>query len=143
MESHTTTGYRLLEGSQSDILQLAAEIALSHHERWDGQGYPHRISGPAIPIEARIVTVCDVYDALTNDRVYRNAFTHEEALTLMHAERGTRFEPTLLDLFLTTGPAQEPKLTTSTSRRSRAGGVAGGERSEVALALLASIASGG
>jgi putative two-component system response regulator len=102
METHTAVGHRLLSGSRSDVLQFAAEIALSHHERYDGHGYPRRITGVAIPLEARIVTICDVFDALTHDRVYRAAYPVATALEIMRSERGTRFDPALFDLFLAT-----------------------------------------
>jgi HD-GYP domain-containing protein (c-di-GMP phosphodiesterase class II) len=102
METHTAVGHRLLSGSRSDVLQFAAEIALNHHERFDGRGYPRGIARTAIPLEARIVTICDVFDALTHDRVYRTAYPVPTALEIMRSERGTRFDPRLFDLFLAT-----------------------------------------
>ncbi|MHB1538312.1 MAG: HD-GYP domain-containing protein [Solirubrobacteraceae bacterium] len=108
VQTHTEEGHRLLRGSSSSILDLAATIALSHHEKWDGSGYPRGIAGEAIPIEGRIVAIADVFDALTSDRVYRTAFSIEEAVTMMSAQRGRHFDPTLLDAFLevlsSTGP---------------------------------------
>lgn len=108
VETHTEEGHRLLRGSSSSILDLAASIALSHHEKWDGSGYPRGLSGEGIPIEGRIVAIADVFDALTSDRVYRLAFTVEEAVAMMVAQRGKHFDPTLLDAFLeilgNTGP---------------------------------------
>lgn len=108
VETHTEEGHRLLRGSSSSILDLAASIALSHHEKWDGSGYPRGLSAEAIPIEGRIVAIADVFDALTSDRVYRLAFTVEEAVAMMVAQRGKHFDPTLLDAFLevlgNTGP---------------------------------------
>jgi len=86
--------------SSSAILDMAATIALSHHERWDGSGYPRGVRGETIPIEGRIVAVVDVFDALTSDRVYRKAFTVEQALEMMREERGAHFDPVLLDAFL-------------------------------------------
>jgi HD-GYP domain-containing protein (c-di-GMP phosphodiesterase class II)/CheY-like chemotaxis protein len=108
VETHTEEGHRLLRGSSSSILDLAATIALSHHEKWDGGGYPRGLAGETIPIEGRIVAIADVFDALTSDRVYRKAFSIEEAVTMMTAQRGRHFDPTLLDAFLevltSTGP---------------------------------------
>lgn len=100
VETHAEEGHRLLKGSSSAILDLAATIALSHHEKWDGSGYPRGVKGEAIPIEGRIVAIADVFDALTSDRVYRNAFTVEEAVEMMRSERGRHFDPVLLDAFL-------------------------------------------
>ncbi len=87
------------------MLDLAREIALNHHEKWDGSGYPGGLRGDAIPLSARIVAVCDVYDALVTDRVYRPAMTEEQALTIMKEGRGTHFDPRLFDLFLEQLPA--------------------------------------
>src|SRR5690606_36836502 len=70
---------------------LAREIALNHHERWDGQGYPSGLSGESIPMAARIVSIVNAYDALTHDRVYRHAFPEDEALRMMHQQMGTQF----------------------------------------------------
>jgi hypothetical protein len=100
VETHAEEGHRLLKGSSSAILDLAATIALSHHEKWDGSGYPRGVKGEAIPIEGRIVAIADVFDALTSDRVYRKAFAVEEAVTMMREERGRHFDPVLLDAFL-------------------------------------------
>jgi HD-GYP domain-containing protein (c-di-GMP phosphodiesterase class II) len=100
VETHAEEGHRLLKGSSSAILDLAATIALSHHEKWDGSGYPRGVKGEAIPIEGRIVAIADVFDALTSDRVYRKAFPVEEAVAMMRAERGKHFDPVLLDAFL-------------------------------------------
>jgi hypothetical protein len=100
VETHAEEGHRLLRGSSSSILDLAATIALSHHEKWDGSGYPRGVTGEAIPIEGRIVAVADVFDALTSDRVYRKAFTVEEAVDMMLEQRGQHFDPVLLDAFM-------------------------------------------
>ncbi len=100
VETHTEEGYRLLRGSSSSILDLAASIALSHHEKWDGSGYPRGLSGEDIPIEGRVVAIADVFDALTSDRVYRGAFSMQEAIEMMVAERGRHFDPAMLDAFL-------------------------------------------
>jgi putative two-component system response regulator len=100
MQEHTRIGAGILEGSRITLLDLAREIALFHHERWDGTGYPHGLRGEAIPESARIVAVCDVYDALATDRVYRRAYPEEKALTFMEEGRATQFDPRILDLFL-------------------------------------------
>jgi methanogenic corrinoid protein MtbC1 len=100
VETHTEEGYRLLRGSSSSILDMAATIALSHHEKWDGSGYPRGLAGEDIPMEGRIVAVADVFDALTSDRVYRPAFTVERAVEMMREQRGRHFDPVLLDTFL-------------------------------------------
>jgi putative two-component system response regulator len=100
IERHCELGHALLSGSDSPVLRLAASVALNHHERWDGSGYPNRRLGEAIPLEARITSVADVFDALTRDRVYRAALPVETAVDVMMRDRGGLFEPALLDLFL-------------------------------------------
>ena len=85
-----------MTGSGSELLDLAASIALTHHERWDGAGYPMRPHGQEIPLEGRIVAVADVFDALMCDRVYRAAFSPEAAVDILIAGRGTQFDPTVL-----------------------------------------------
>ena len=100
MEAHTEMGHRILAGSGVELLDLAAEMALTHHERIDGTGYPNGLAGDAIPVEGRICAIADVFDALTSDRVYRPAFTPAEAHELLVDGRGSQFDPELLDLFL-------------------------------------------
>ena len=100
VETHAEEGHRLVRGSSSTILDMAATIALSHQEKWDGTGYPRGLKGEAIPIEGRIVAVADVFDALTSDRVYRKAFSVEEAVQMMREQRGRHFDPVLLDAFM-------------------------------------------
>jgi putative two-component system response regulator len=100
IERHCELGYALLNGSSSPVLQLAASVALNHHERWDGNGYPNRRRGEDIPLEARITSVADVFDALTRDRVYRAALPLETAVDVMLRDRSGLFDPQLLDLFL-------------------------------------------
>lgn len=101
VEKHTTFGHRILRGSTSELIQLAAVIAVSHHERYDGKGYPWGLSGDEIPIEGRIAAVCDVFDALTTARPYRpRAFTQEEAVYLLREERGKAFDPEVAGTFL-------------------------------------------
>jgi PAS domain S-box-containing protein len=100
MQTHAQLGYDLLRGSSSPVLELAATIAWTHHEKFDGSGYPRGIGGADIPIEGRIVAIADVFDALTSDRVYRPAFSLQEATAMMAGDRGTHFDPRLLDIFL-------------------------------------------
>ena len=101
IQEHTILGHRILRGSTSELVQLAAEIALSHHERFDGAGYPHGLASQEIPIEGRIAAVCDVFDALTTPRPYRpRAFTQDEAIELLRSERGRAFDPEVVDAFL-------------------------------------------
>lgn len=97
---HAEMGYRILEGSDSELLRLAATIALTHHEKFDGSGYPKGLTGEAIPLEGRIVAVADAFDALTTKRVYKPAFPPEQAMDIMRQQRGTHFDAALLDTFL-------------------------------------------
>jgi len=99
MKTHTVIGADMLTGSDVPMLQMAREIALAHHERWDGSGYPNRLAGPHIPESARIVAIVDVYDAVTHDRVYRPAMAQEEALEIMRQGVGAHFDPCLSALF--------------------------------------------
>jgi putative two-component system response regulator len=100
MATHTELGYQILAGSESPLLELGATIARTHHEWWDGSGYPRGLAGEQIPIEGRIVAIADVFDALASPRRYKRAFTVDEAVAQMWSERGTHFDPWLLDLFL-------------------------------------------
>ena len=100
MKSHTTIGHRLLSGSSSEYLEVGATVALSHHERWDGTGYPQGLVEEEIPIEGRICAIADVFDALTSDRPYRPAFPVEQAVDMLREGRGSQFDPGLLDLFI-------------------------------------------
>jgi putative two-component system response regulator len=104
IKTHTTIGGEILKDSQYPMLQMAFDIALNHHERWDGKGYPGGLKGDEIPEAARIVALVDVYDALIHDRVYRNASPEAEVLEIMAHGRGTQFDPHLYDLFLKTLP---------------------------------------
>jgi len=104
MQTHGIIGARCLAAIQErlgddDFLDMACEIAAAHHERWDGLGYPYGLRGEEIPLSARIVSVADVYDALTTHRVYRTALSHEEALKLIVSGSGTQFDPTVVDAF--------------------------------------------
>jgi putative two-component system response regulator len=100
MERHAAVGHRLLRGSRSELLEVAAEIALTHHERFDGTGYPRGLGGEDIPLVGRIAGVADVFDALTTDRVYRAAIPLDEAVATLKAERGRHFDPKIVDAFL-------------------------------------------
>ena len=102
MQRHTVIGHRMLSDSASPLLQLGASIALTHHERWDGKGYPNGLAGEAIPSEGRVTAIADVYDALTSDRVYRLALDPIDAIAHMRSGRGKHFDPDLLDLFIDT-----------------------------------------
>lgn len=99
ISQHAEIGYRILDGSDAEILKVAALIAWTHHERWDGNGYPRKLKGEAIPIEGRIAAIADAFDALTTQRVYKPAFTLDHAVELMNTHRGEHFDPELLDIF--------------------------------------------
>lgn len=105
MQTHAEIGARLLEGDDSELLQMAHTIALTHHERWDGSGYPNGLAGEAIPQAGRIAALADVFDALTSERPYKKAWTVDEALELICANRGVHFDPALVDIFLEQLPA--------------------------------------
>jgi hypothetical protein len=100
VETHAEEGHRLLRGSSSSILDMGATIALSHHERWDGGGYPRGLTAESIPIEGRIVAIADVFDALTSHRVYREAFSVEKAVEMMLDQADRHFDPVLLHKFM-------------------------------------------
>jgi putative two-component system response regulator len=100
IQSHPAVGKRILDGSASDLIQLAAEIAEGHHERWDGSGYPYGLTGTDIPIAARIVAVADVFDALTTARPYKEPMPFEDALRCIEAESGKHFDPLCVDAFV-------------------------------------------
>ena len=105
MQSHTTIGgdtlRSVIESYQGHtFLLMAMEIAYYHHERWDGNGYPHGIGGEQIPLSARIVALADAYDAITSVRPYKEALPHAEAITRIEADRGKHFDPALVDAFL-------------------------------------------
>jgi putative two-component system response regulator len=105
MRTHAEMGAQTLEASLQRFpnvrfLQMARDIAMSHHEHWNGKGYPKGLSGDLIPLSARIVALADVYDALTSRRVYRDALSHAQAKTLILLERGTQFDPDVIDAFI-------------------------------------------
>ena len=97
---HAEIGYRILSGSDAELLKVAAVIAYTHHERFDGTGYPRGLKGAAIPIEGRIASIADAFDALTTQRVYKPAFELSHAIELMLKHRGEHFDPELLDVFI-------------------------------------------
>ena len=100
MKKHTVIGARILHGSPSPVLLAGEAIALSHHERWDGSGYPTGVSGEDIPLAGRICAVADVFDALSSNRHYRDALPNETVWEMIEAERGHHFDPCVLDVFL-------------------------------------------
>lgn len=100
MRKHPEIGAEIIGEHTSDVLSLARSVALGHHEKWDGSGYPHGLSGEAIPLEARIVAVADVFDALTSVRPYKKAWPVEEALQHIESQSGKHFDPALVRAFL-------------------------------------------
>ncbi len=104
MNQHPRIGAEILGQSRIPLFRLAAEVALAHHERWDGSGYPSGLAGEAIPLAGRIVAVVDFFDALTMDRCYRRAFDDARALQMLAEQRGRAFDPRLVDLFLADAP---------------------------------------
>jgi response regulator RpfG family c-di-GMP phosphodiesterase len=104
MQSHTLIGARILSGSDSRVVQLAEEIALTHHERWDGGGYPNRLRGEQIPLSGRICAVVDVFDALRSERPYKPAWSLADTLEELRRQRGRHFDPRVLDAFMAIVP---------------------------------------
>lgn len=109
VKTHTSLGADILKAANDQFqqrigkqsyLSLAVTVAKSHHEKWDGTGYPDGLSGESIPLSARIVSLCDVYDAVTSDRVYKKAWSHEKAVNLIVNGSGTHFDPVICDAFL-------------------------------------------
>jgi putative two-component system response regulator len=105
MRTHTTIGGHILAGSHDPLLRLAEIIALSHHERWDGTGYPNGLAGTGIPLSGRIVAVADAFDAITNDRPYRKAMPFDAALDEIRRHRGTQFDVDVVDALLELAPS--------------------------------------
>lgn len=100
MKTHTTIGAQLLAGSKSPLMKMAQGIALTHHEKWDGSGYPHKRKGDDIPLVGQICSVCDVFDALTSERPYKKPWPVEEAIKTMVGDREKHFNPRVLDRFV-------------------------------------------
>ncbi|HYM58985.1 MAG TPA: HD domain-containing phosphohydrolase [Solirubrobacteraceae bacterium] len=100
MKAHTTLGAAMLAGRKFPLLEMAEQIALSHHERWDGTGYPAGLSGHAIPLVGRVVAIADVFDALTHVRPYKEAWTLVQAVTEIRGQAGRQFDPEVVDAFL-------------------------------------------
>jgi putative two-component system response regulator len=100
IEGHTTVGAQLLSGSRSGLVRRAEQIARTHHERWDGTGYPARLAGEDIPLAGRICALCDVFDALISDRPYKRAWPVADALAEIAEQSGRHFDPRLVELFL-------------------------------------------
>ena len=108
MQSHTTLGGKLLGGSDSDVFKLAEEIALYHHENFDGTGYTPGLAGEAIPMVARIVSIADVFDALTHERPYKRAWSWEEAVDWISEQAGQKFDPAAVEAFRETQAVRMP-----------------------------------
>jgi putative two-component system response regulator len=105
MQSHATIGAEIIGQHERGVLALARQIALTHHEKWDGSGYPNGLTGEHIPLVGRICAIADVFDALTSVRPYKKAWTEEEAVDFMVRQKGRHFDPALVDLFVTQLPA--------------------------------------
>ena len=99
MKRHTTDGARILEGSDADFIKMGRTIAISHHEKWDGSGYPNGLKGEGIPIEGRITAIADVFDALTSKRPYKKPFPMEKAYAIITESKGSHFDPQVVDAF--------------------------------------------
>ncbi|QHI97856.1 response regulator [Xylophilus rhododendri] len=105
MRSHVEIGARIIGEHQHGVLHTAQQVTLTHHEKWDGSGYPNGLKGEEIPLAGRIVAIADVFDALTSERPYKNAWPVEKALDLLREQAGQHFDPTLVELFLANLPA--------------------------------------
>jgi putative two-component system response regulator len=99
-KTHTTIGAQILSGSSSPLLRLAEQIALTHHEHWDGHGYPRGLAGEQIPVAGRIVAIADVVDALTHDRPYKPAWSVGKAVAQIVGQSGRQFEPRIVAAFV-------------------------------------------
>jgi len=121
MRFHTTVGHQILSGSTSDVLSLAAEISLTHHERWDGSGYPAGLQGEQIPLSGRIVALADVFDSLCHERPYKPAWTVEDATREIHRLSGHQFDPAIVRAFAQLDPHS---LVENAGRRRPTSGVA-------------------
>jgi putative two-component system response regulator len=99
MKTHSAIGAEILSGHDSDLMNMAREIAMTHHEKWDGNGYPNNLRGEDIPMVGRIVAVADVFDALTSERPYKKAWPVDEAVAEINRSSGSHFDPELVDIF--------------------------------------------
>jgi putative two-component system response regulator len=117
METHTTIGAQILSGGQSELVTIAERIAMSHHEWWNGAGYPEKIAGERIPIEARIVGIADFVDALSHDRPYRRAWPIEKVLDELESRKGTHFDPKLVETMITSRAYRRVSVTPPSSVR--------------------------
>ncbi|WP_339863709.1 HD domain-containing phosphohydrolase [Paremcibacter congregatus] len=99
MKTHAQIGADILKGDKSPLLKMAHDIALTHHEKWDGSGYPNGLAGQAIPIEGRITTICDVFDALSSERPYKKAWNFEDSLAYIKENCGSHFDPEIRNQF--------------------------------------------
>jgi putative two-component system response regulator len=120
MKQHAATGAAILGGSRSPLLQMAETIALTHHERWDGRGYPRGLAGEEIPLVGRICAICDVYDALLSKRPYKDSWSVEAALDEIETQAGRHFDPRLVSLFLKLVD-RSPQSSAESSPRTRFG----------------------
>ena len=100
IKQHPLYGSQILSRSTSDLLQAGKLIALTHHEKWDGTGYPHGLAGEDIPLYGRICAVADVFDALTSERPYKRAYSNDEAVRILRESNGKHFDPQIIELFL-------------------------------------------
>lgn len=100
MQTHTEIGSRILENSNSILLETGKTIAVTHHERWDGKGYPNQLYGENIPLVGRMCAIVDVFDALSSKRPYKESFSSEKIYEIMESERGAHFDPAILDVFI-------------------------------------------
>lgn len=100
VQEHSRIGYKILSKSNLDILKLAAELALNHHERFDGTGYPNGMMGRVIPLSSRMLAIVDVFDAMTHKRVYKEAAPMEEAISYLRDQKGRHFDPELVEVFI-------------------------------------------
>ena len=110
MRGHPRMGYDILKGSPSKYLSMGAIIALGHHEKYDGSGYPNGLHGEDIPLVARIVAAADVFDALVSERPYKKAWPVDEGIEFLKSQRGKHFDPTVIDAFLSDRGAIETVL---------------------------------
>ncbi|HYL06452.1 MAG TPA: HD domain-containing phosphohydrolase [Thermoanaerobaculia bacterium] len=146
MESHTLIGGRILAGSRSDLMRNGRVVALTHHERWDGSGYPRRLSGEQIPLAGRICAIVDVFDAMTTARPYRSAIPTETVLEEMRLGRGRHFDPWLLDLFMARLPevfALQARMREEGAGEAGGAGRAGTVGPVEAVGSVGSVGSGG